>query len=85
VAVAVSQGRGVLPVLFASGSPVADWDTRDRENLKILDQDSVLVLEKPFLPADLENAVEMLLRKSSKPASLVQPSRYRPHQGYVGT
>jgi CheY-like chemotaxis protein len=85
VAVALSQGQGDLPVLFVSGNPVAQWNAHYRENLKVLDRQCVGVLEKPFLPADLESAVERLLHKTATPPSPVRPSRSPAHLPFVAT
>ncbi len=70
VALAILDGRDDLPVVFVSGNPVAHWDSRDRQNFKLLNQECVTVLEKPFLPSDLGNAVELLLHKSAEPRSV---------------
>jgi CheY-like chemotaxis protein len=65
VATALLDSHGNLPVVFVTGTPVDLWDEPDRQNLRALrSKNCVAVLEKPFMPAAFESAVESLLKQT---------------------
>ena len=61
IAVALTHSRGSLPVVFVTGSSLDYWDEGDRRNLGQLRPGSFAILEKPFLPAALEAAIQRLM------------------------
>ena len=46
-----------LPVILTSGYPVSDWSERDSGDLERLGSNSVVIIQKPFHPQALRNAV----------------------------
>jgi CheY-like chemotaxis protein len=50
-----------LPVILASGYPVSAWNARDATDLERLGPDSVMILQKPFGPQFLLDAVHQLI------------------------
>ena len=69
-AVALTHSRGTLPVVFVTGSSLDYWDEGDRRNLGLLPAGTFEILEKPFLPAALESAIQRLM--SREPGTRVQ-------------
>lgn len=57
VALSIRQENPALQVILTSGYPVSDWTERDGANLKRLQPDSVTILQKPFHPQVLLDAV----------------------------
>jgi CheY-like chemotaxis protein len=79
VATALLDIRGILPIIFVTGTPLDLWDEADRQNLRELRSKSrVAILEKPFMPLVFESAVDSLLEgadlSAGFPAAIVAPN-----------
>ena len=65
VATVLVDGQGVLPIIFVTGTPLEFWDESDRQNLRALRLgNSVVILEKPFMPLAFQSTVDSLLRQT---------------------
>lgn len=58
-----------LPVILTSGFPLESWTERDCTDLERLGSNSVVILQKPFRPAVLSNAVAELIGSPSMRAA----------------
>jgi two-component system, cell cycle sensor histidine kinase and response regulator CckA len=59
-----------FPVILTSGYPVDDWCDRDAADLKRLGSNSVAILQKPFHPQKLSDAICELI--GVPPAEMVR-------------
>jgi len=68
-----------LPVILTSGYPVDSWCIRDSADLNRLGPLSVTIMQKPFQPDELSNAVRDLIGASaSEPATYPSDERRQP-------
>jgi two-component system cell cycle sensor histidine kinase/response regulator CckA len=61
VALVLRSKFRALPVILTSGYPVHAWTRRDSADLKRLGRTSVTILQKPFPPQALREAVQELI------------------------
>ena len=67
--------RSLLPylrIIVMSGYPKSDWDAQDAAELDELPSDSVITLQKPFVPATLMAVIHKLIGLPFVPAPALQ-------------
>jgi CheY-like chemotaxis protein len=67
--------RSLLPylrIIVMSGYPKDDWDAQDAAELDELPSDSVVTLQKPFVPATLMDGIHRLIGLPFMPAPALQ-------------
>ena len=65
VAVALNRDRAGLAIIFVTGTALDYWEEHDKANLRLLSTSAFEVLEKPFLPSALDDAVRRLESRNS--------------------